>query len=97
MKSKLGNVKESSIEATLREHVRKLGGLALKFVSPGFTGVPDRLILLPGGVIWFVETKSKTGTLSPRQRYVKKQLEALGFIVKIINSKEQIKNDIQTT
>lgn len=90
MKKNLFNTKESSIEASLREAVRKAGGLALKFVSPGFTGVPDRIILFPGGVVCFVETKSKTGTLSPRQAYVKKQFEALGFEVKIINSKDEI-------
>lgn len=60
-------MKESQIETRLRQGVRALGGRAYKFVSPGNTGVPDRLVVLPGGRIIFVELKTDTGKLSPMQ------------------------------
>ena len=50
---------ESEVEKKLKTRVQKeLNGLALKFVSPGFNGVPDRIILVPYGRIYFVETKA---------------------------------------
>ena len=49
---------EKTVEAYLRDQVRKTGGLALKLVCPGWTGVPDRLILLPGGRVFFAEHRS---------------------------------------
>lgn len=77
---------EKLIEKKLREEVKRLGGLALKFTSPSFTGVPDRLVLLPGGKMWFVETKSTEKQLSPRQQVVFQILRKLGFSVEIIDS-----------
>lgn len=44
-------LRESSIERKLVTEVKKRGGLAVKFVSPGFDGVPDRLVLFPGGML----------------------------------------------
>ena len=58
---------ESSIERYLRQEVKKRGGLCYKFVSPGNPGVPDRLIITPGGRIVFVELKTETGRLSKIQ------------------------------
>ena len=51
---------ESEIEKKLVREIRKMGGMAYKFVSPGNTGVPDRIVILPG-VITFVELKTETG------------------------------------
>lgn len=85
-----GDTRETNVERYLRDQVRKLGGLCIKFVSPGFKGVMDRICLIPGGVIGFVETKSKTGKLSPRQKIVKKQFEELGFKVYILNTKDKV-------
>ena len=48
---------EKTIEAYLRQQVKESGGLALKLVCPGWSGVPDRLILLPGARVFFAETK----------------------------------------
>ncbi len=48
---------EKTVEAYLRNRVKAAGGLALKLVCPGWTGVPDRLILLPGARVYFAETK----------------------------------------
>ena len=81
---------EKSIEQTLTKEVKKRGGMALKFVSPGMSGVPDRLVLMPGGVIAFVEVKAPGKQMRPLQIKRKRQLEKLGFLVYCIDSKEQI-------
>lgn len=64
--------------------------MALKFVSPGMAGIPDRLVLLPKGRIYFVELKAPGKNLRPLQVKRKKQLEALGFKVYVIDSYEKI-------
>ena len=83
-------MREKSIESKLTAEVRRLGGLAPKFVSPGLDGVPDRLILLPSGKVAFAELKAPGKTLRPLQAVRKRQLEALGFRVFVIDSIEQI-------
>jgi hypothetical protein len=83
-------MKETHIERSLTKTVRKLGGFALKFISPGFDGVPDRLVLLPGSKIAFVELKAPGRTMRPLQVKRKRQLEALGFSVYCIDGIEQI-------
>ena len=90
---------EKNIEANLVRAVRKHRGLALKLTCPGVNGVPDRLVLLPGAHIAFVETKAPGKKLRPLQQKRSRQLEALGFRVYCIDNKEQIKellNEIQT-
>jgi len=81
---------EKAVETYLREQVRKAGGLALKLVCPGWTGVPDRLILLPGGRIFFAETKDLGKTPKRRQKYVHSRLRELGFTVFVPDSKEAV-------
>ena len=83
-------MREKAIEAKLVKAVRIMGGLAPKFVSPGFDGVPDRLVLLPKGKIAFIELKAQGKTLRPLQVRRKRQLETLGFSVYCIDSPEQI-------
>ena len=83
-------MREKSIESKLTAEVRRVGGLAPKFVSPGLDGVPDRLILLPGGKVAFAELKAPGKTHRPLQAVRKRQLEALGFRVFVIDSIEQI-------
>lgn len=94
-------MKESSIEHRLKVEVERLGGKCLKFVSPGVVGVPDRLILLPGGRCIFIELKAPGKKLSPVQEYRAKELRALGFDVRCVDSveliKEMIRNVFQTT
>lgn len=71
---------EKDIEKALIDAVRAAGGRCLKWVCPGWAGVPDRIILLPGGVVKFVETKKpKTGVLSARQKKWHEILLGLGF------------------
>lgn len=81
---------EKDIESYLRKRVKAAGGLALKLVCPGFTGVPDRLILLPGGRAYFAETKDTGKTPRKRQRRVHTILRSLGFLVFVPDSKEAV-------
>ena len=74
------NPLEKDIERKLRDMVERHGGLCLKWVCPGRAGVPDRIVLLPGGRVVFVELKRpKDGVLSELQKWWAKKLMALGF------------------
>ena len=83
---------ESQLERKLYDKIKHLGGLPLKFISPGRAGVPDRIVLMPGGKVYFVEMKSSVGQTSIIQDYVFKKFSELGFKVHIINSVESLKN-----
>lgn len=73
-------VLEKEIEAKLRDMVKAHGGWCLKWVCPGWAGVPDRIVLLPGGRVIFVETKRpKGGVVSRRQQWWQIELSRLGF------------------
>ena len=81
---------ERTIEQRLVEAVRKAGGLCPKFVSPGWDGVPDRIVLFPGGKMGFVELKAPGQKLRPLQVQRKRQLEGLGFLVYCLDRPEAI-------
>ncbi len=81
---------EKTLEQKLVKAVKMSGGLCPKFVSPGLDGVPDRIILLPGGHIGFAEIKTTGMKPRPVQMRRKRQLEALGFPVFILDRPEQI-------
>jgi hypothetical protein len=83
-------LRENIIEEYLRNKVKAIGGKAYKFVSPGNSGVPDRLVLLPGGRSIFVELKAPGREPTPIQLLQHKKLRALGFTVLIIDSKEKV-------
>lgn len=83
-------MREKQIEQKLVQAVRKSGGMCLKFVSPNFDGMPDRLILLPGGKIAFTELKAPGKKPRPLQLARHKTLMGLGFRVYVIDSAEQI-------
>ena len=83
-------MREKIIEQKFTAAVRTAGGLALKFASPGFDGVPDRIVLLPGRKIAFVELKAPGKKPRALQEKRKRQLEALGFPVYVIDGVEQI-------
>lgn len=76
---------EKLIEKKLREQIKKMGGLALKLESQHFTGLPDRMVLMPEGRIFFVETKSTGDKPRKRQLLVHQQLRDLGFSVDVID------------
>ena len=81
---------EKHIEKKLSAAVKKMGGIAVKFVSPGFDGMPDRLVLLPGAKIAFVELKApgKKPRLLQARRI--KQLQKLGFACYVVDDAGRI-------
>lgn len=83
-------MREKQIENKLATEAKKLGGIAVKFVSPSFDGMPDRLVLIPGGHIAFVELKAPGKKPRPLQLSRHRLLRSLGFRVYVIDSVEQI-------
>lgn len=81
---------EKLIEKTLNAEVKSLGGWSLKLLCQFVTGLPDRLVLLPGGVIFFIEVKSTGKTASPVQKLVHKRLRRMGFTVHVVDSLKQL-------
>ena len=81
---------EKEIEKYLRKEVIKAGGVSYKFVSPGVVGVPDRIVLFPGGTLIFIEVKSPGKSLKPTQLVQKEILNSMGRAVHIIDSFEQV-------
>lgn len=77
--------RERDIERRLRETVEKSGGLCLKWVCPGWSGVPDRIILLPGGRVIFAETKRpQGGRVSKLQEWWLGRLRRMGFMACVV-------------
>ena len=86
---RMKNVRENEVEAYLRRQVEKLGGLCLKIPADYMRGVPDRIVLLPHGVLVWVETKRPSGgRVSGSQLVVHEMLRRLGQQVVIVWSKE---------
>jgi len=83
---------EKILERKLREETEKIGGLCLKLLTTYFTGLPDRLCLLPGGRLFFIELKTTKQKPRKIQLYVHKKLIDLGFKVYIVDTSLQIKN-----
>lgn len=81
---------ERMIESCLRQEAKKRGGMALKFVSPGMNGVPDRIVLMPGGKMAFVELKAPGKTPGLLQEKRISQLRKLGFRVYVLDGIERI-------
>lgn len=77
-------MKEKEIEKILTDTVKKLGGRAYKWVSPGNAGVPDRIVILPGRPPVFVELKTDTGTLTALQTAQIRRLRGLGQKVWVV-------------
>lgn len=83
-------MREKVIEQKLIQAVRRSGGLALKLVSPGFNGVPDRLLLLRDGKMAFCEVKAPGEKPRPLQVHRMEQLRKMGFRVFVIDGMDQI-------
>lgn len=86
---------EKAIEEYLRNKVKELGGKAYKFVSPGNVGVPDRMVMLPGGKIAFVELKAKGKKPTAIQLAQHRKIRALGFEVFTLDSKAGVDDFLQ--
>lgn len=83
-------MRERDLERYTTMFIKSHGGLALKFISPGYAGVPDRLVLMPGGKMCFMELKAPGRKTRPLQVRRIEQLRALGFKVYVVDGKEEI-------
>lgn len=82
---------EKELEAKLVKTIKARGGYCLKWVSPGNGGVPDRIILLPGGRVAFAELKRPHGgRVGPLQRWWRATLRGLGFRVYTLYSEDDL-------
>ena len=91
---------EKDLERLLSKEIKRLGGVAIKIYNPWLVGLPDRMILLPGGRVIFVELKT-TGEKPRKIQLVRHEsLRDLGYEVRVIDQRKQIDrliHDIQTT
>ena len=83
-------MREKTIEHKLTIAAKNMGGIALKFASPGFDGMPDRIVLIPDGHIGFVEVKSMGCKPRPLQLARHRLLRGLGFKVYLLDNEQQI-------
>lgn len=83
-------MREKEIEMKLVRAVKGMGGICPKWISPGLDGVPDRVILLPGGRMAFAELKAPGKKPRPLQEARIRQLRSLGFSVYVIDRPEKI-------
>ena len=81
---------ERDIERYLVRRTIEHGGKAYKWVSPGHVGVADRIVLLPGGVVWFVELKTAKGRLTPLQQLFAADMRRMGVQYAVLRSKEEV-------
>jgi hypothetical protein len=81
--------RERDIESGLRKSVERMGGKFMKFTSPGNDGVPDRIAVLPGGRIWFVELKREGEKPTAIQKWQMEQLRKMGCNVALITGKQE--------
>lgn len=83
---------ESRIERKLCEGVRRLGGRAYKLISPGCAGLPDRLVCLPDGTVFFTELKTEKGRLSPKQRRRVDELSKMRQRVRVLYGENDVED-----
>lgn len=83
-------MREKDIETYLRDQVKKAGGKAYKFESPGNDGVPDRIVIFPSNRIYFVELKAPGKKPRPLQIKQMRDLESFGCEVFVLDSKEAV-------
>lgn len=93
-------MREQEIEQKLREAIKRMGGRAYKFISPGNVGVPDRIVIMPGRQVIFVELKTEVGRLTPVQKAQIGYLEGMGQDVRVLygmNDVERFINELART
>ena len=88
-------MQEKDIESRLAREVHRRGGLTFKFVSPGSVGAPDRIIITPCGMVWFVELKTETGRLSRMQQYQLERLQGIGANACVVYGLEYMLNTLE--
>ena len=83
-------MRETQVEQKLVRAVKARGGICPKFVSPGFDGMPDRIVLLPGRHFGFVEVKAPGEVPRPLQVSRHRLMKRLGFRVYVLDDSEKI-------
>ena len=83
---------EKDIEKIFTAEIKRAGGKAYKFTSPGNDGVPDRIVMLPGGQIVFVELKTDTGKLSKLQELQRRRIAELGQTVRVLHGLAEVRD-----
>lgn len=83
-------MREKEVEKKLVREVKRRGGICPKWVSPGFDGVPDRIVLLPGKHLGFVELKAPGQKPRPIQLARHRMLAVLGFVVYVVDEETQL-------
>ena len=82
-------MRERDVEQKLRREVEKRGGRCFKFLS-SVSGVPDRILLLPGGLVIFVELKKEGEKPRKLQEVQMRKIRELGFRVRVVDSEQEI-------
>ena len=88
-------MRERDIEKKMLNAVRKMGGEAFKWVSPGNDGVPDRIVMLPGGRLIFVELKADRGRLSSVQKIQIRRIQKLGQDVEVVQGMDGLEEFLE--
>ena len=83
-------IREREIEFKLRKATADRGGLCLKFTPTNWVGAPDRLVLLPGGAVGFVEIKAPGQRPRPLQVRRHTQLAELGYVVLVLDDPDRV-------
>lgn len=89
-------MRESEVETYLRKEVEKIGGMCKKWVCPGTRAVPDRICIMPDGLVVFVEVKRPGGELRKNQKLFLDELQSLGANAWLISSKKEVELFIDT-
>lgn len=82
--------REATVERSFCNRLRKAGCLVYKFVSPGNDGVPDRIVVTPGGRVIFVELKTERGDLEPIQKFQIGRLQDHGQVVRVLHGTAEV-------
>lgn len=83
-------ISEKNIEASLRDRIKALGGITFKFWPMSVANLPDRIVLMPKGRIWFVEVKRPGKKPTRGQEYMHEKLRELGFSVWVVDSMDML-------
>lgn len=96
MTTKKTQESEKTLEARLVREIEARGGMALKYTSQYHRGIPDRIILMPYGRIYFVELKSTGETPNYIQRYAMRQLQERGFAAWVVDDSKKLEQFLLT-
>lgn len=88
-------MRESKLEEKFRAMAAQAGGKAYKFISPGNAGAPDRLVVLPGGQVGFVELKQQGGKPRRLQELRMAELRRMGCFTAVVDSEGSAREAIK--